>query len=1438
MVGGEIFLSAFLQVLFERLTPRVGDLWKLARRDGLEKKLEALVKLFRTVEAVLADAEEKMFSQHAVKIWLDDLRELAYDAEDVLDEFSTESLRLKVKAKQQAASNLSTKCANLAPARFTPSALKFKIKIGSKIDAIMSRLEAISKRKDQLCLVGRDGGASGSSYTWQSIPTTSSPIEVAVYGRDDDKKNIVEMLLKDNGNCDVIPIVAMGGAGKTTLAQHVYGDHVVSQAFQTKAWVCVSNDFNIIRVMKALLEDLTSQPCELKELQSVKARLEGVLTGKRFLIVLDDIWEHTFSQEKWLPLKSLFIVGGPGSKIIVTTRQLEVAKMMGTIQPYKLKLLSDEDCWKLFKTHAFNKRDVGVHINLESIHEKVVSSCDGLPLAARILGGLLCSKAPEDWGEILNSQIWNMHGDVREVLRLSYHYLPRKLKKCFSYCAVFPQDYEFTEEELVLLWMAEGLIEEGNKKVIEAGCMCFRELVSRSLFQTSSEKNFKFIMHDLVHELAQKVDGGIHFLLDDVSKIDENQGGIKRARHLSYISCGSDISKRFEGIRKAKHLRTFLPLRSNDGFLANSVLHQIPQFKRLRTLSLSGYYITELPDSIGNLKYLRYLDLSSTYIRCLPESTCSLYNLLILSLRDCYNLKTLPSKMENLISLCYLDITNANSLEEMPPGLGELKSLQVLSNFIVGKGGRCSGVNELMNLKDLRGTLHISKLENVGDANNSILNEKEHLEVLELRWDRNIDDFRSAETEKCVFNMLQPHKNLKELIIGRYGGDAFPTWLGDPSFSNMKILKLENCKRCTYLPSVGQLPSLKVLEIRGMDGVKSVGAEFSGTTNSKVFLSLQSLSFHDMPEWENWNVFEVNKQVEWFSRLCEFSIVKCPKLLGNLPNHFTSLKKLEVRRCEKLNVLNVYFPESCMLEIDGCEEIASRSSMDLTQATHLQIHGNVPKSMIPSKWKSTGYLILYNCSRLQRFPITLYSMTHLISFEIKGCSSLVSPLPSAVFSLPVLETINIQGCTNLEALIDEECYNLGGMLPDSITYLKVSYCGKLECVTKTTLPSSLTNLDIYQCKGLEFVAETFMESTKLESIVIRQCDNLQRLPDDMHTLGNLEKISIEYCPNLLCFPQGGLPKSNKLKELSICWCDKLAAPSLIGITSLTSLSIGGDDNNCRRLLEWEGLHTLPNLTSLYIYRSDMEEIPVNNLPISLKEFVIVGCPNLTSLSNLPHSLTQLEVYNCPKLMSLSNLPHSLTRLKIYQICLTSLLNLPISLTQLEIWRCLNIVSLPNLPIRLIELKIYFCENLKYMSSSSFNNFHNLTSLETLRIWRCPKLKSLPKEGLPPSLECLDIIGCPLLKERCKRDKGKDWRKIADIPEVENFNCDNKRQDYFLLDHSILRTQALKLKVMAKQQKATISSFKREHIDPARFTSSALKFKKKMGQKMLEVCFYD
>ncbi|THG22291.1 hypothetical protein TEA_009424 [Camellia sinensis var. sinensis] len=273
----------------------------------------------------------------------------------------------------------------------------------------------------------------------------------------------------------------------------------------------------------------------------------------------------------------------------------------------------------------------------------------------------------------------------------------------------------------------------------DVGGEYFRELLSRSFFQPSrTGKSSKFVMHDLINDLAQVVARETCFRLEDILKYPEQCKTIKKARHSSYMRKQYEGMKKFEIFNKAMHLRTFLPFNLPYGVnchLASNVpVNLLPKLRRLRVLNMSSYDIIEVPNSVGDLKHLRYLNLSNTNIEELPESLGSLYNLQTLMLRGCRQLKKLPTDLGNLIDLRHLDTTNAHSLKEMPLGIGKLASLQTLSNFIVTKNNG-HWLRELGNLIYLRGKLCLSGLQNVVvplDAREANLNDKKGLDVLSM----------------------------------------------------------------------------------------------------------------------------------------------------------------------------------------------------------------------------------------------------------------------------------------------------------------------------------------------------------------------------------------------------------------------------------------------------------------------------------------------------------------------------------------------------------------------------------------------------------------------------------------------------------------------------------------------------------------------------------
>nr|XP_011470648.1 PREDICTED: putative disease resistance RPP13-like protein 1 [Fragaria vesca subsp. vesca] len=803
------------------------------------------------------------------------------------------------------------------------SKVKSNFDLNSAIKKISDRLVEITTRGKQFDLQK----LGVSKKPWKMPPTTYQ-LDGPVIGRDEAKAKILYDLLSKQENYHVVGIVGTGGLGKTTLAKHVFNDAATGQ-FSPKGWVSVSDDFDIVRVAAAVLESVTSSPVqELKELNSILEKLSKELAGKKFLIVLDDVW-HTCSYGQWTTLQASFRVGAAGSKIIVTTRDANVANMMGDSSPYNLNPMSEDDCWELFQHHAQLKNRPEV---VEFLKEKIVQKCNGLPLVARTLGGLLRCKEVDEWEDILDHKMRTLSDqnkkEILPALKLSYHYLPSTLKRCFSYCGILPNDYEFEEMQLILWWMAEGLIPpKEHEQMEDLGRDYFQELVSRSLFQKSSKTESKYIMHDLVTELARWAAGSSCSRLEDMQNYDSQQRTcLPKVRHSSYILGAYDGVKKFEVYSEATSLRTFLPLSPSYGhYLAHKVTSDLfPKLHYLRLLSLKSYQIIELPNTISELKHLRYLDLSHTRIRSLPDSTTTLYNLQTLLLKSCDKLKALPTSMRNLVNLRHLNNSGTDSLEEMPPQLGQLTNLQTLPEFVIGKGSG-SGVREIESLLHLQGTLHISRLENVicvEDARSANLKSKERLEALFLEWS---SSSVSTEDAAIVLGMLQPHSKLKNLTIKGYGGLKFSTWIGNPSFTKMVRVRLEGCNHCQFLPPFGQLPCLKELCVQEMDAVESVGVEFYGESDLP-FHVLETLELHYLKNWKKWSHCQQSEGVEVFSCLKKLSIKDCSKLEGDLPEKLDSLAQLEICGCEELVVSVSKYKQLHRSNIEKCKMVVYDTS--------------------------------------------------------------------------------------------------------------------------------------------------------------------------------------------------------------------------------------------------------------------------------------------------------------------------------------------------------------------------------------------------------------------------------------------------------------------------------------------------------------------------------
>ncbi|KAK3029692.1 hypothetical protein RJ639_039826 [Escallonia herrerae] len=841
-----------------------------------------------------------------------------------------------------------------------------------------------------------------------------------------------------------------------------------------------------------------------------------------------------------------------------------------------------------------------------------------------------------------------------------------------------------------------------------------------------------------------------------------HRNSLFKARHSTFIRHKYDGSQKFEAFSRAPKLRTFLPLpvfetRSWQNFyLTNHVIYDLlPQLHVLRVLSLSGYNISQLPNAIGNLKHLRYLNVSGTTIEQLPESVSELFNLQTLLLRDCRRLTKLPKNTGNLVNLRHLDIAGTTELQEMPLGLCKMTSLQTLSKIVLGRG---MGVNELRGLSNLKGALSIIGLHIVmdtEDAREANLTCKQRLEELELVWCSDFDDSRNKLLEKEVIDLLKPSTNLKRLGVKHYGGLEFPSWLGDPSFSHLEHVLLNGCRDCTSLPSLGHLPSLKVLHISGIEGVKSVGNELYGVGCPQVrdaFPSLETLKFVDMVSWEEWYTNFNNDD-------------------GKLGKVFPRLRKLIIAGCPNLiNISLPRLPSILVLKISQCQEVLLTSMVSIACATStleireisglVQLHEGITQFL----GARLEVLVIQQCNELVSLwqgDAACHNLVNTRNVAVSECSGLVSLVGEEGQELPPnLEKLEIWSCVNLEKL-PKRLKSL-----KSLRLLSISHCPRVIILSTTIEEDAQSNIN--DGKAEDFMIESF---SQLEALTIYGHPSLVAFPLGQRIPTTLKRLYFE-------------PSENMEPDSEEMWLPKSAAPSPL----LESIIISS----------WANLKFLPgslfkfvHLTSLYISScSGLESFPEREgFPPSLQRLYIGDCVNLKYL--IPDddrhqmqglaSLLELTIYNCP---SLEWFPRRCWPPNLTTLVIEGDIKRPSSGAKQRGW------DPQRLPASLADLEIiggasgvvelfYNCLELKKNHSlaslriSKFKNVESiptgllrrLTFLESLEIWDCPKFRSLPR-GLLPTLSCLQIGGCPVLQQRCSKEKGDYWPLIANIPCVE------------------------------------------------------------------------
>ncbi|KAF6998628.1 hypothetical protein CFC21_014731 [Triticum aestivum] len=860
---------------------------------------------------VMIDRAEWSIHKEGVPILLEELKDVTYDTEDLIEEFKY----FKMKSEMDGPQSLMKRSLDFIKSDISSSFDKVKL-LQQRAEHLMSKLNATDLQQET------------PRFDRSVRPETSSFPDSKVFGRQKETVALKVLLgvpvsipsgskrkkghpvaaeataQKDcmdypvNNAVSVLPIVGIGGVGKTTLAQQLCQDQHVKAYFDQILWTCVSDDFDTKQLTKELVHSCGEEIAS-DNLDYLQNKLAKVVRLKRFLMVLDDVWDDSVKDngQEWQKFCAPLTTGVQGSMILVTTRSSKVAKLVCTLNPFQLQGLEEDTFWEFFKTCALGGKSSTMDVKLATIGRMIVPKLKGSPLAAKTLGRLLGMKIDTvHWTNILNSELWELKqevGDILPALRLSYLYLPRHLRRCLSLCAMFPKDHKFEQTVLVDLWSAQCFAETQDKICMHtAGDWCFEELESRCFFQEVvpssasqiSPKIKKYVMHDLIHDMIQLVSGNECFVIRneiDLSNVPE------KVRHVSlFTSKGFDYQK-LVALTRCRKLRSILSREQLGKKIFFPLVNSwSKELKYLRFLSCCFTKLTMLPEAIANFKLLCCFKVHCPRrwtMDTFPESYCSLYNLQKFEAKNC-TFKSLPKEFRKLVNLQSFEVRTFVHGRNYTNFWGI--SMEVLKNM------------------HLQGELYLnlSRVKLAGCAELE-LRKRKHVEMLTLNF------YHTQNTQDQELEMLEllcPHSGIKFLEICGFRGDSTPTWLQPSYLQNLVQLRLVRVHFLSmawvdnnaflfindlYISRCPRLSSLEnILKSASLPTVRSIFIE--------ECLGLSSMRGERFGE---------------LSCLKELKLSKCPNILWNglvLPS---SLLKLHLEDCGDISN---YIP-NCLVNLEN-----------------------------------------------------------------------------------------------------------------------------------------------------------------------------------------------------------------------------------------------------------------------------------------------------------------------------------------------------------------------------------------------------------------------------------------------------------------------------------------------------------------------------------------
>ncbi|KAG6666607.1 hypothetical protein CIPAW_01G043500 [Carya illinoinensis] len=666
--------------------------------------VETLEDHLKSFQCLLKDAETGKREGASIQHFVAEIREIVYDIEDIIETYDLKVASKRGGGTQNVLRRLSSFCTSFFTKVKTRRLLMSEIARIKNGISDLGRLPSSTAIKELIVGVG----ASSSNKKRRERRQTYAHVEHDVFGLEDSLNELVHCLTKEKHK-KVVSICGVRGLGKTTLAREVYHDQQVKRHFDCRAWVYIPQQYQRRDVWEEVLIGLISPSIQHRdEIRSMTEeelveRLWDIQSQNDCLVVLDNIW----NVEAWISLSAAFLMSDTNSKILLTSRidDHDLAQCVDPrgLLPHELKFLNDGNSWELLQNIAISWReDSKITKDLKSIGKEMVRYCKGLPLAIIVLGGLLATKhTSEEWDQVHEKVKSSLHSQeaLRMVLTLSYGDLPTHLKFCFLYIGQFPMDFEIHIEELLQMWVAEGLIRDqmqyingSNEETLEdVGERYLHELLERCMVEVGQKSSVARIktcrLRDLMRDFCvrkAKLENFLHVININNESMEEIKAPFGKIRRVA-ISGGS------------------YPV-TDDPVIGGVIL---PKYFHLRSLLIFSVPLKET-SMLSKFKYLRvvnFVNISNSYGRLdfLSHGIESLIHLRFLTLRNT-GIESIPS-LENLKCLQTLDLRSVNGIVGVPNIM--FRHMEHLRHLYLPRYSVVSGKLQLVNLSKLQTLVNV-----------------------------------------------------------------------------------------------------------------------------------------------------------------------------------------------------------------------------------------------------------------------------------------------------------------------------------------------------------------------------------------------------------------------------------------------------------------------------------------------------------------------------------------------------------------------------------------------------------------------------------------------------------------------------------------------------------------------------------------------------------